>query len=232
VIREDREESQMADPKEIRASLMQRYLGLSPGQEDQALSLIVETGVRAVGGDEGSLLLYNPEANDLTFVMTYGNKDSERMLVGTQVPMGSLAGLAAETGQVQIGAPRYKDAALAEAAGSVQSVIAAPMVFGDRLIGVITAISNKQEKRFTEADGQLYACLATVAALVVNQALLLRGASEAEAGGAPASLAPDPAAQDVLDRVGRLLQRDNATIRQLARMLEAVEAMAPPGPGQ
>jgi GAF domain-containing protein len=221
----------MADAKEIRASLMQRYLGLSPGLEDQALSLIVETGVRAVGGDEGSLLVYNPEANDLTFVMTYGNPNAERVLVGTQVPMGSLAGLAAETGQVQIGAPRYKDAKLAEAVGSVQSVISAPMLIGDRLIGVITAISNKPERRFTEADGQLYACLATVAALVVNQALLLKGEGEA-AETTPASLAPDPVAQDVLDRVGRLLQRDSGTVLQLSRMLEAVEAMAPGGGAQ
>jgi len=222
----------MADAEEIRAGLMERYLGLAPGLEDQALSLIVETGVRAVGGDEGSLLVYNPEANDLTFVMTYGNPEAERMLVGTQVPMGSLAGLAAETGQVQIGAPRYKDTTLAEAAGSVQSVISAPMMIGDRLIGVITAISNRPEKRFTEADGQLYACLATVAALVVNQALLLRGQGEGTTGGAPAALAPDPAAQDVLDRVGRLLQRDSATVRQLSRMLEAVEAMVPGGAAQ
>jgi transcriptional regulator with GAF, ATPase, and Fis domain len=224
----------MADAKEIRAGLMERYLGLAPGLEDQALSLIVETGVRAVGGDEGSLLVYNPEANDLTFVMTYGNKEAERMLIGTNVPMGSLAGLAAETGQVQIGAPRYKDAKLAEAAGSVQSVISAPMMIGDRLIGVITAISNKPEKRFTESDGQLYACLATVAALVVNQALLLKSQSEgAEAAVAsPAALAPDSAAQEVLDRVGRLLMRDSATVRQLARMLEAVEAMAPGGGAQ
>jgi GAF domain-containing protein len=224
----------MAEAEEIRASLMERYLGLAPGLEDQALSLIVETGVRAVGGDEGSLLVYNPEANDLTFVMTYGNPEAERMLIGTQVPMGSLAGLAAETGQVQIGAPRYKDATLAEAAGSVQSVISAPMMIGDRLIGVVTAISNKPEKRFNESDGQLYACLATVAALVVNQALLLKAQSEGAgaAGGTPAALAPDPAAQDVLERVGRLLQRDSATVRQLSRMLEAVEAMVPGGAAQ
>ena len=48
----------------------------------------------------------------------------------------------------------------------------------------------------------------------------------------PDSFAPDPAAQDVLDRVGRLLQRDPGTVRQLARMLEAVEAMAPAGPAR
>ena len=219
----------MADAKEIRAGLMARYLGLTPGLEDQALSLIVETGVRAVGADEGSLLVYNPEANDLTFVLTYGHPEAERMLVGNRVPMGqSLAGLAAETGEVQIGAPRYKDPQLAEAAGSVQSVIAAPMLIGDRLIGVITAISNRPDKRFTAEDGQLYACLATIAALVVNQALLLR-ARDADADAAhlqPASLA-DPGEQEVMRRVGRLLQRDSGTVRQLAKMLEAVEAMAP-----
>jgi len=224
----------MAEPNEIRASLMQRYLGLPPGLETDVLSLIVETGVRAVGAEEGSLLVYNPEANDLTFVMTYGNKDAERILVGTNVPMGrgSLAGLAAETGQVQIGAPVYKDAKLADVAGRVQSVISAPMLVGDRLIGVITAISNKLEKRFDDKDGQIYACLATVAAVVVNQALLLRDAGEAAAESAPASLAPDPVAQEVLDRVGRLLQRDPATIRQVARLLEAAEAMSAPVPGQ
>jgi len=215
--------------------LMARYLGLAQGLEDQALALIVETGVRAAGADEGSLLVFNPEANDLTFVLTYGNPEAEKALVGTRVPMGqSLVGLAAETQQVQIGAPRYKDAQLAEAAGSVQSVIAAPMLIGDRLIGVITAISNRPDKRFTADDGQLYACLATVAALVVNQALLLR-ARDAEADAddlQPESLAADPAEQEVLQRVGRLLQRDPGSVRQLARMLEAVEAMAPAGPRQ
>jgi GAF domain-containing protein len=221
----------MADADEIRASLMQRYLGLSEGQEQRALALIVETGVRAVGGDEGSLLLFNPEANDLTFVMTYGNKEAEQRLIGTKVPMQSLVGLAAETGEVQIGAPRYKDSGMAEVTGAVQSVIAGPMLVGDRLIGVITAISNRPEKRFTAADGQLYACLATVAALVVNQAQLLRSREEAGAAVAGA-LAPDPAAQEVLDRVGRLLQRDPATVRQLAAMLAAVEAMAPGGHSQ
>ncbi len=222
----------MADPNEIRMSLMQRYLGLSAGIEDQALRLIIETGVRAVGGDEGSLLVYNPDANDLTFVMTYGNPEAERLLVGTTVPMGkSLAGLAAETGQVQIGAPRYKDQSLAQAAGSVQSVISAPMLIGDRLIGVITAISNHPDKRFSSEDGQLYACLATVAAVVVNQALQLRAGEEAADAAAlsPAALAGSPAEQEVMERVARLLQRDPGTVRQLARMLEAVEAMAPAG---
>ena len=89
----------MADATDVRAELMSRYLGLMPATgEDQVLRLIVETGVRAVGADEGSLLVYDPETNDLTFVMTYGNAESESILVGQRVPFGQgLAGLAAET---------------------------------------------------------------------------------------------------------------------------------------
>jgi GAF domain-containing protein len=227
----------MADARDVQAELMTRYLGLMPATgEDQVLRLIVETGVRAVGADEGSLLVYDPEQNDLTFVMTYGNKESESILVGQRVPFGQgLAGLAAETGEVQIGAPRYKDVTQSETMGGIKAVISAPMMLGDRLIGVITAVSNKDSKRFTMDDGQLYACLATIAALVVNQALLLRARSEDADPQAmqPAALAADPQAQEVMERVGRLLQRDSGTVRQLARMLEAVEAMAPaPGATQ
>jgi GAF domain-containing protein len=227
----------MADAKTVQAELMTRYLGLMPVTgEDQVLRLIVETGVRAVGADEGSLLVYDPEQNDLTFVMTYGSAGSESILVGQRVPFGQgLAGLAAETGEVQIGAPRYKDVTQSETMGGIKAVISAPMMLGDKLIGVITAVSNKDDKRFTMDDAQLYACLATIAALVVNQALLLR-AKSADADTEtlqPAALAADPLAQEVLERVGRLLQRDTGTIRQLARMLEAVEAMAPaPGATQ
>jgi transcriptional regulator with GAF, ATPase, and Fis domain len=224
----------MADASEVQNELMTRYLGLMPGTgEDQVLRLIVETGVRAVGGDEGSLLVYDPEANDLTFVMTYGNEESEEMLLGQRVPMGtSLAGLAAETGEVQIGAPRYRDMQQTEAMGGIQAVISAPMKLGDRLIGVITAVSNQEGKRFTVDDGQLYACLATIAALVVNQALLLRAKDEGAEEDVPTSLTGDPLEQEVLARVGRLLRRDTATVRQLAKMLEAIEAMAPAGAPQ
>lgn len=221
----------MAEARDVQAELMTRYLGLMPATgEDQVLRLIVETGVRAVGADEGSLLVYDPEANDLTFVMTYGNKESESILIGQRVPFGQgLAGLAAETGEVQIGAPRYKDVRQSETMGGIKAVISAPMMLGDKLIGVLTAVSNKDEKRFTMEDAQLYACLATVAALVVNQALMLRARSaDADAAALqPAALAGDPLAEEVLARVGRLLQRDTATVRQVARMLEAVEAMVP-----
>lgn len=217
----------MAETGQVQTELMRRYLGVMPRTgEDQVLRLIVETGVRAVGADEGSLLVYDPDANDLTFVMTYGNAESEAMLVGQRLPFGQgLAGLAAETGEVQIGAPRYKDIRQAETMGGIKAVIAAPMMLGDRLIGVITAVSDDEDKRFSMADAELYACLATIAALVVNQSLLLRPVEDKQA---PAeALGADPLEREVLERIGRLLQRDRETVRQVARMLEALEAMSP-----
>lgn len=223
----------MADATQARADLMTRYLGVMPNaDEDQVLRLVVETGVRSVGADEGSLLVYDPEANDLTFIMTYGKTGSEETLLGERVPFGQgVTGLAAATGEVQFGAPRYKDVRQTEAVGHVAAVIAAPMMLNDRLIGVITAVSNKPDKRFTTADGELYACLGAIAALVVNQSLRLRARVEsgAAAGAEALALAADPLEQEVMDRVIRLLQRDKSTVRNLARMLEAVEAMAPAG---
>lgn len=217
----------MTDISETRAALMHRFLGVAPNtSEEQVLRLLVETGVRAVGADEGSLLVYSNETNDLTFVMSYGNAESEALLVGQRVPFGggSLAGLAAQTGEVQIGAPRFKDVRQTEEMESIGAVISAPMILGDRLIGVITAVSTDPEKRFSMADGELYACLATIGALIVNQALLLRELPQPE--NLPLAYATDPLEQEVMDRVARLLQRDPQTVRQVARMLEAIEAVA------
>ncbi|HEX4297419.1 MAG TPA: GAF domain-containing protein [Devosia sp.] len=219
----------MAEPSSVQADLMRRYLGVRPHtSEDQVLRLTIEAGVRAVGGDEGSLLVFDPETQDLTFVMTYGNAASEASLIGQHVPVGrSLIGLAAETGQVQIGAPRYRDAARTEALEGVRAVLAAPMRVNERLIGVITAISNRDDKRFTMDDAELYACLATIAALVVEQSQRLRALTDGAPADAAAALAGTPLEQQVLARVGRLLQRDTNTVRQLARMLEAMEGFTP-----
>jgi transcriptional regulator with GAF, ATPase, and Fis domain len=224
----------MADASQTGAALMHRFLGIAPKtSEEQVLRLLVETGVRTVSADEGSLLVYSPETNDLTFVMSYGNPESEALLMGQRVPFGqgSLAGLAAQTGEVQIGAPRFKDVRQTEAMDGINAVISAPMMLGDRLIGVITAVSTDPTKRFTMADAEIYACLATIGALVVNQALLLSRAPQPGDLPAPlpAAYAADPVEREVMERVVRLLQRDPETVRQVARMLEAIEAMAPGG---
>jgi transcriptional regulator with GAF, ATPase, and Fis domain len=220
----------MADAVQVRADLMQRYLAVMPRTgEEQVLRLIIEMGARAVGADEGSLLIFDPKTDELVFIMTYGS--SEEVLIGQRLPVGKgITGLAAASREVQIGAPIYKDIKQTEAIGTIQAVIAAPMVLGDDLIGVITAVSTKPDKRFTMADGQLYASLATVAAVVVHQLQRIRALEGGtEPNREPAALAADPAQQEVMDRISRLLQRDPQVVRQVATMLGAIEAMTPGG---
>jgi GAF domain-containing protein len=118
--------------------------------------------------------------------MTVGG--DERVLVGQRVPMSKgLTGLAAATLEVQIGAPTFSGIRQAADGGegsgasgasrelgekldarAPESVIAAPMLVGDELVGVITAVTFEPGKRFTSDQGELYARIAAVAGVVVE----------------------------------------------------------------
>jgi GAF domain-containing protein len=208
-------------------NLLFRYLGISPRTPEAAvLRLMVQLAVQAVEGDEGSLLVFDPEARDLTFVMTYGSDESESVLIGQRVPLGKgITGLAAETGEVQIGAPTFKDVDQTEAVGQIQSVIAAPMMLDDRLMGVITAISNRAEKRFSIENAELYAAVATIAAVMVDQNQRLKAYEGAEDAGEAKVMGASGLEQEIYERVGNLLRRDPATVRQVANVLEAIDGM-------
>jgi GAF domain-containing protein len=215
----------MADP-----SLLQTYLGIAPQTSEEAvLRLIVESGVLAVGADEGSLLVHDLESNDLRFAMVCGEEVSEAVLIGQHVPLGKgVTGLAAQTGDVHIGAPTFKDVEQSEAVGTIKAVIAAPMQLGDDLIGVITAVSNHEDKRFSSRDGEMLGSIASIAAVVVDQAQRLRAmAADGEVDDARALPPSDPLERVILERIGRLLQRDPDTVRQVAAILEALERITP-----
>lgn len=158
-------------------SLLSHYLGIAPStREEGVLRLLLETAIRTVDAAEGSVLAYDRDANDLRFVMIANGPGS---LIGQRVPIGAgLTGLAALTHEVQIGAPTFKTVDDANNATGVEgepsAVIAAPMVSGDQLIGVLTAVRFKPGHRFTTDDGRAYGNFATVAALMLDQHNRLR----------------------------------------------------------
>jgi len=137
------------------------------------LALLIELGAQFVAAHEGSLLVVDEASNELVFAMTVGRETSGKPLVGQRVPIGKgLVGLAAQTHQVQIGAPTFhlpQDQENRDQAEAPRAEIAAPLLIDDTLIGVITAVSFQEDKRFSSADALLYARIAWVIAVVIDQ---------------------------------------------------------------
>jgi GAF domain-containing protein len=219
------------------ASILQTLLGLAPGTaEADVLRLLIQIGTQVTRAEEGSLLVYSERESCLRFAMTVGDRSSEAALLGQRVPMGEgITGLAAATQQVQIGAPKYKDIKQTqerEDQGGPNAVIAAPMLIGERLIGVVTAVSFKPDRRFGAEDARLIAGVATIAAVVVDQQQRLSAMTKGDAPGAPAapgaptaSSGPEAAAaQRIVDTLSRIAADNPRRMPHIAAMLDALAA--------
>jgi GAF domain-containing protein len=211
-----------------------RYFDLdAESPELQVMRLLVELCGQVVGAEEGSLLVVDHSQDpprELIFAMTVGSRESEETLRGQRVPLGEgLAGIAAVTHEVQIGAPLYDGVQQAQRGeappGQPTAVIAAPMLVEDGLVGVITAVSFEEGKRFTAEDAALYARAASVAGVVVDQRRRL-DAVESQGGSGEAARGPsreDPLARLILDSAARLVDRSPDRLRELSRLLLALE---------
>lgn len=133
--------------------------------------LLIDLGTRIIDADEGSLLVLVEATDELEFVMTTGLESSEEVLMGQRVPLGKgITGLAALSQEVQIGPTEYGNIKQSTERGKdPKAVIAAPMLIGDELLGVITAVSFREGKQFTSRDAKIYAGFASIAAVVVEQ---------------------------------------------------------------
>lgn len=216
---------------------LQTYLSISPlAPEGQVLRLLVESGVQAVGGDQGSLLVHDRERRDLVFAMTTASGAEEKALLGRRLPFGTgLTGLAAATRSVQVGAPTYtfEGVKVSGAPRDAEAVIAAPMLVGDDLVGVMTAVSFREGKRFLAADATLYGRMAAIAGVVVLQRQRL--ASMERLAGGPAgevrAVPSDPSEASIVDSVARLCRRPTATRAEVARLLSAIDDLLGPDTG-
>lgn len=214
-------------------TVLATFLGISAGSsEENVLRLLIELGAQVVGAAEGSLLVVDEQSSELVFAMTVGGAATEQKLVGQRIPLGEgLVGLAAQTQEVQIGAPKLDlpGAARAKGAGRGQptAVLAAPMLIGDRLVGVITAVSFDEDKRFGSSDAMLYGRLAAVAGVVVDQQRRLTAVAALERGEAPPAAMGEAelAEQQILATVQRLVRLGPQVKTRVAALLRAVESL-------
>jgi GAF domain-containing protein len=141
-----------------------------------AMDQLVRAALGVLRADQGSLLLAEPRAKRLRFAMVVDARSDAALpaadaLVGSAVPYGEgVTGMAALTHDVQ-------SAAAADGAafyrihgdGSPSAVLAAPLLSGDRLLGVLTAVSFDPRRAFSPDDARLYGIFANLAAIVIDQ---------------------------------------------------------------
>ncbi|MBX3227338.1 MAG: GAF domain-containing protein [Labilithrix sp.] len=206
----------MTQPSELLS-----LLAIEPASaEERVLRVLIELGAQVVDAEEGSLLVHDTAKNDLVFAMTVGGPE---VLIGQRLALGQgLTGLAAATREVQIGAPTFQGVVQEK---GPEAVIAAPMLVGDDLIGVITAVSFAKGKRFSGRDGDLYARLAAVAGVVVDQRRHLNAA----AGKAQAQ-AQNSVEAGIATSIARIAKHRPDALTRLATIVAEVEALAS-GPG-
>mgnify|MGYP001255404572 CR=1 FL=1 len=215
-------------------SILSVYLGVMPRtREEHMLRLLIESGRRIVGAEEGSLLVMDEATETLRFAMTVGNPESEQTLLGQSVPLGKgVTGLAAATREVQTGAPTFKDIKQTERTGSEgnepEAVIAAPMLLGEDLIGVLTAVSFARGKRFTSKEAEVYGHFGMVAGLLVEQSRRLVGYETGSAEALAKSVALGERGRlerDIIESIGRLTRDNPDSLSQIAVLLAAVEGL-------
>jgi GAF domain-containing protein len=209
--------------------VLSRYLGLLPATaEADALKQIVDLGVFAVNADGGTLLVVEPETSNLLVAITTGSSPSQKKdLVGDRYPIGEgLAGLAALTQHVQVGAAVYRDAERTQRlSDDTESEIVAPMLLGDRTIGVLKAVTFVKGRLFTAREIDLFARFARIAALLVEQTRTIRASDgdlpNLEGLGDTARLE-----QQIISRLQRVVTDWPGALTPLVKILEGIDQIA------
>lgn len=144
-----------------------------PSSHETLLQSIVEAAARIFGAAAASIALVNEEEQVLQFVAAYGA--GERQVGGMRIPLDKgIAGCVALTGQpmaisdVQRDPNFYQE--FARSTGYVpRSILAAPLISDDRVIGVMEVLDKIDAPSFGLEDMDLLGMFARQAALAISQ---------------------------------------------------------------
>ncbi len=210
------------------ARWLSQAIGLGgAGLEVQASRRLLTLAVGAVNAEEGSLLLWDEQIEELRFVATVGNDESEAVLKGQRVPLGKgVTGLAAATRAVQVGAPTYADIQQTERlAGGPEAVVAAPLIAGDRLLGVMTAVSFRPGQRFGREEASAYGEFAAVMSVVLEQARRLDAVASLRSETDAAATGSAAVEREIVARLSRIIGDHPNVLGAVAQLFEAIEAL-------
>jgi GAF domain-containing protein len=154
-----------------------------PGSTDALLASIVEAAARIFGAAAASIMLVDEAEGMLEFKVAHGA--SNRNLVGTRMPLNQgIAGYVAMSGQPIAISDVAQDTRFnqdfAKSTGYVpRSILAAPLLAGERVIGVMEVLDKINAPSFGMQDMELLGLFARQAALAIEQAQTLENLDEA-----------------------------------------------------
>lgn len=149
---------------------------------DELLQSIVTTAARIFGAGAAAIMLVDEGDGTLVFRVEVGNKTSD--LIGTHIPLDKgIAGYVAMTGQAiavsNVQQDRRFNAEFAKSTGYVpESILAAPLLLGDRVIGVLEVLDKIKGASFGLQDMELMGLFAHQAALAIRQSQQLEKIGE------------------------------------------------------
>ncbi len=210
------------------ANWLSRAIGTGgAGLEVQASRRLLTIAVGAIEAEEGSLLIWDEEINELRFVATVGGDGAEAALIGQRVPLGKgVTGLAAVTRGVQIGSPTYADIHQTKRlAAGPESIVAAPIIAAERLLGVMTGVTFEAGRSFGAVQAAAYGEYAAVMAALLEQGRRLSAAAALGSGGETAVLGIGAIEREMVDRLARIVGDHPDVLGAVARLFEALEAV-------
>ena len=131
-----------------------------PKGESEALTLlsqVLDRAIHAIGARDGSLLVPDEETGELVFVLVQG-ESTKANLIGRRLPAGrGIAGWVAENrrGTTVNNVPadeRFYPELDVELDYRTSSLLAAPLLGGNRLLGVVEVINKQNGKLFSTGN--------------------------------------------------------------------------------
>jgi GAF domain-containing protein len=169
-----------AEPLERQAESIHRSLSRIEEvlERESLLRWLLSLATRAVGATSGSLMLYEEKTEELYVAYAYGL--SESTLHGTRLRLGEgIAGRVARDLRAELlrGGPRER---VGQDRPDISSAVSAPLVWNERLLGVLNVNVSGGERDLDERDLVVIERLAARLAYILGRFLRLQGAETGE----------------------------------------------------
>ncbi len=149
---------------------------------DETLQKVLAQATELSNAEGGSLFLYNPHEKHLVFYLVTGEKS--HLLKGRTLQVGEgFAGRVAQTCKAELVTDAYSDSRFNDKFDTIlahrtQSLIAAPIIFGEILLGVLELVNSKNGKTFVPEMLRAVECFAECAAMAISASMKFRETKE------------------------------------------------------